>query len=270
MHKDQAKLNAMSLAGRAAIVSGGSSGLGEAIVNLFAAEGAKVYILDQQPPLAGDAAKGKFIQCDVTDEASVQRAVDQVGGNIHILVNSAGIARAARLATPRGAHDAALFKKVMDVNVNGTFLVMKTVAARMVRQPEIGTCIASETVRSLPGAKERGVIINIASIAAYEGEGGQVAYAASKGAVVSMTLPAARDLRKFGIRVVALAPGMIHTPMAKGMTPEVQAAVSKGIPFPARLGHGDEVAHLALAVVQNSYLNGTTIRIDAAKRLSSL
>lgn len=258
------------LEGRTAVITGGVSGIGRAALEgLLSAGCSRVFELDVNPSKEPLPAKATFIRCDVSSESSVSEALAQIPGDIHILVNAAGIARASRLVNKKGPHDFAMFQKVIAVNLTGTFNVSRLVAARMAKQEALPLAGVSPAVSAL-GSKERGVIINIASVAAFDGEGGQVAYSASKAGVVGMTLPMARDLRNFGIRVVTIAPGLVHTPMTGNAPKEMIDNFSQNILSPKRFAHADEVGHLIVSIVGSSYLNGETIRVDGGIRLSSL
>jgi NAD(P)-dependent dehydrogenase (short-subunit alcohol dehydrogenase family) len=250
----------MDLRDKAVIVSGGASGLGEATSRLLAKAGAKVTILDIQRILAEKLAKeinGKAIICDVTDESLAELAIEQAEsahGATRVLVNCAGIGNAGRIVTKEGPMSLKEFEKVIRINLVGTFNLMRLVAARM---------IASDLLTE----GERGVIISTASVAAYEGQIGQAAYAASKGGVVSLVLPAAREFAQFGIRVNAIAPGLFETPLLVGLPEEARKSLAAAIPYPKRLGMPEEFARLVLHVVENIYINGEVIRIDGALRM---
>jgi NAD(P)-dependent dehydrogenase (short-subunit alcohol dehydrogenase family) len=248
----------------AAVVTGGASGLGEATTRALAAEGAAVTILDLQEErgqalaaeLGGDTT---FVRTDVTDEASVQAGIEEAVGKdrpLRIAVNCAGVGWAQRTVGRNGEpHDLGAFTTTVMINLVGTFNVLRLAAAAMA---------ATE-----PGEDgERGVVVNTASIAAYDGQIGQIAYAASKGGIVGMTLPAARDLASVGVRVNTIAPGLIDTPLLGSLPEEARRALAAGIPFPKRLGRPDEFAELALAIVRHGYLNGEVIRMDAALRMA--
>ena len=250
----------MQLQGIPAIITGGASGLGGATAELLAAGGAKVTILDRDRP-RGEAKAAelgaKFFQTDVTDEASVAQALEAAEvahGIARILVNCAGIGIAAKTVDREGAaHNLAKFSQVISINLIGTFNVLSKFAARLAPADLIG--------------EERGVIINTASVAAYEGQIGQAAYSASKGGVVAMTLPIARDLSQMAIRVVTIAPGIFLTPMMAGLPQAAQDSLGKQVPFPSRLGQPSEYAQLAAAIIANPMLNGETIRLDGAIRM---
>lgn len=251
----------MELNGVAAIVTGGASGLGGATARLLAARGAKVAIFDVNAE-AGEAAAagigGAFFKVDVTDDAAVAQAVaaaEARHGIARVLVNCAGIAPAARTVGRDGApHALDVFRKTIEINLIGTFNVLSKAAARMVAAEPLG--------------EERGVIVNTASVAAFEGQVGQAAYAASKGGVAGLTLPVARDLAQHGIRVVSIAPGLFLTPMMQGFPEHVQEALGKQVPFPNRLGRPEEYALLVESIVRNPMLNGETIRLDGAIRMA--
>lgn len=251
----------MDINGIGVVVTGGGSGLGEATARAFVARGAKAIILDLKgEEVAESLGNGSiFAQADVANEeqvaAALDRAVDAFGG-IHVVVNCAGIATASKIASRDGStHDLAAFRRVVEVNLIGTFNVSRLAAARMFRNG--------------PTADgERGVVINTASVAAFEGQIGQVAYSASKGGVVGMTLPIARDLARDGIRCCTIAPGLFLTPMLMGLPEEAQKSLGASVPFPQRLGRPEEYADLAVAIVQNPMLNGETIRLDGALRMA--
>jgi NAD(P)-dependent dehydrogenase (short-subunit alcohol dehydrogenase family) len=242
------------------IVTGASSGLGLATSQRLAQEGAKVVMVDMNE-LEGQkhaSAIGQtFIRCDVTEEADAIKVVQaaQQLGNLRGLINCAGIAPAAKLLGKDGVHKQDLFSKVIAVNVFGTFNMSRFAAQAMAALEGVGS------------DAERGVIINTASVAAFDGQMGQVAYAASKAAVAGMTLPMARDLSRNGIRVMTIAPGIFETPMLLGMPQEVQDSLGKMVPFPSRLGKPAEYADLVVAIINNSMLNGETIRLDGAIRM---
>lgn len=248
--------------GISAIVTGGASGLGLAVAQLLAAKGVTVGILDMNEEAGVAIAEelgGIFAHCDVSDSASVTAALATIrnaNGQERICVNCAGIAPAARTVSREGAHDPALFFKVCGINLIGTFNVASQSAAGMA---------SIEPADGEDG--ERGVIINTASIAAWDGQIGQLAYATSKAGVVGMTLPMARDLARSGIRVMAIAPGIFATAMVKAFPQEVQDALANHSQFPARLGNPDEFAALVCHIAENSMLNGEVIRLDAATRM---
>ncbi len=246
-----------------ALVTGGASGLGEATVRRLHAAGAKVVIVDMNAErgeaLAAELGpNARFALTNVADEAAVEAAVEAATslGTLRIAVSCAGIGPAAKVVARDGsAHKLDLYRKVIDVNLIGTFNVMRLAAAAMAKnEPNEGG--------------ERGVVINTASVAAFDGQVGQVAYSASKGAIVGMTLPAARDLMQLGIRVMTIAPGTFDTPLLAGMPENVREALAAGIPFPRRLGRPAEYAELVESIVRNAYLNGEVIRLDGALRMA--
>jgi NAD(P)-dependent dehydrogenase (short-subunit alcohol dehydrogenase family) len=244
------------------LVTGGASGLGAAVARLLVSEGASVVVADVNRS-AGEAiaselgARVRFAPTDVTSEDDAKSAVALAltsCGHLHGLVNCAGIAPAEKIAGRDGAHRLDTFARAVNINLIGTFNMIRLAA----------DAIAKET----PGEDgERGIIINTASIAAFDGQIGQAAYAASKGGVVSLTLPVARELARFGIRVVTIAPGIFETPMMSGFSPEVQQALAASVPFPQRLGHPAEFAALVKHICENTMLNGETIRLDGALRM---
>lgn len=251
----------MDIQGQVALVTGGGSGMGAAVAQWLATLGAKVAVVDRQEAAAEKIAKeigGAAYACDVTDaagfEAIFQRIVSELGVP-RICVNCAGICPAAKVVSRSGPMPLADFEQVIRVNLIGTFNVMRLVAHRM-----------SEAA-PLNADGERGVIINTASIAAYEGQIGQTAYSASKAGVVGLTLPAARELARHGIRVMAIAPGIIGTPMVQSMPAAVQESLAAQTPFPKRLGNPMEFAKLVQQIVENPMLNGSVIRLDAGMRM---
>jgi NAD(P)-dependent dehydrogenase (short-subunit alcohol dehydrogenase family) len=242
------------------VITGGASGLGAATAQMAAANGAKVVIADLQADPGEKLAKelgGKFVKCDVTSEADGKAAVAaaQAFGGLHVLVNCAGIGVAERTLGKEAPHDLARFTRVININLIGSFNMIRLAAFEMAKA-------------SPNAAGERGVIINTASVAAFDGQIGQAAYSASKGAVVGMTLPIARDLSRNGIRVVTIAPGLFLTPMLLGLPKEAQESLGKQVPFPSRLGKPEEYAQLARSIVENEMLNGETIRLDGAIRMA--
>lgn len=252
----------MEVKGLAAVVTGGGSGMGAETARKLAAAGAKVALLDINKVNAETVAKeigGIAIECDVSSDASATAAfaaAKEANGPVRILMNCAGIAPAARVVGREGPHDLDFFAKVLTVNLVGTFNMLRLAAAEM------------STLEPVNDTGERGVIINTASVAAFEGQIGQAAYSASKGGVVGMTLPAARELARFGVRVVTIAPGLIGTPMLLSMPQEVQDSLVATTLFPKRLGLPEEYAKLALHVIDNAMINGETIRLDGAVRLA--
>jgi NAD(P)-dependent dehydrogenase (short-subunit alcohol dehydrogenase family) len=243
-----------------AIVTGGASGLGAATARALAAAGAKVAIADMNFSLAQIVANeinGIAVECNVTDEASAKHAIELVKekqGAINVLVNCAGIGGSARIVGKNGPMLLDDFARIINVNLVGCFNMIRLAAAEMI------------TAEVMPNG-ERGAIISTASVAAYEGQIGQAAYAASKGGIVSLTLPAAREFAQFGIRVNAIAPGLFLTPLLEGLNDEAKQSLSAAIPFPRRLGAADEFAKLVLHIIENSYINGEVIRIDGGLRM---
>jgi NAD(P)-dependent dehydrogenase (short-subunit alcohol dehydrogenase family) len=251
----------MIIEGSAALVAGGASGLGEAAVRRLAAGGATITIADvnaeKGEALAGEIG-GRFVACDVRDEAQVQAAVDAAAGEkggLRISVCCAGVGWAQRVADKRGPHPLVPFETVVGINLIGTFNVLRLAATAMI-------------ANDADSEGERGVCVNTASIAAYDGQIGQIAYAASKGGIVGMTLPAARDLSRSGVRVVTIAPGLFDTPLLAALPEEARAALAATIPFPSRLGRPSEYAELVAQIVANAMLNGETIRLDGALRMA--
>ncbi|MDH0775964.1 3-hydroxyacyl-CoA dehydrogenase [Delftia tsuruhatensis] len=250
----------MQIKDRVFIVTGGASGLGEGTARMLAAEGGKVVIADMQADKGEAVAReigGVFVKCDVSQEADGQAVVDKAVslGKLAGLVNCAGIAPAEKTVGKNGAHNLALFSKTITVNLIGSFNMIRLAAAAMsANEPE--------------STGERGVLISTASVAAYDGQIGQAAYAASKGGVVGMTLPIARDLARNGIRNMMIAPGIFGTPMLFGMPQEVQDALAAGVPFPSRLGTPQDYAKLVRHILDNDMLNGEVIRLDGAIRLA--
>lgn len=250
----------MKLADVRAAITGGASGLGLAVAQHLSAHGARVALLDvQEAPgrAAAQALGAPFLRCDVTAEAEVnaamQAAQQQLGG-LNLLVNCAGVVGAGRVLGKSGPMSAEFFTRVIHINLIGTFLCDKAAAALM--------------QHNTPGEDgERGLLIHTSSVAAYEGQIGQAAYSATKAAVAGMTLPIAREFARLGIRCVAIAPGIFHTPMVAGMPADVQASLAAQIPFPSRLGRPEEFAQLVASVVEIPMLNGTTIRLDGAIRM---
>jgi NAD(P)-dependent dehydrogenase (short-subunit alcohol dehydrogenase family) len=250
----------MDLRNIAALVTGGASGLGAATARALAARGARVALLDVNLDAAATLGKeigGTGIKCDVTSEESASAAIaaaEAAHGPARILVNCAGIGSAARTVGKQGPFPLELFTRVVHINLIGTFNMIRLAAARMAELERVG--------------EERGVIINTASVAAYEGQIGQAAYSASKAGVAGMTLPIARDLAQFGVRVMTIAPGLFLTPMLMGLSEEAQRSLGGQVPFPSRLGRPEEYAALAMHIVENTMLNGETIRLDGAIRMA--
>ncbi len=248
----------MDVHGHSAIVTGAASGLGLATARALAAAGARVALLDLKPGHDAAASIGGIaIGCDVADAASAEAAVAEAAaahGPARILVNCAGVAPAARIVGRNGPASLEAYVRVIQVNLVGTFNMLRLVAA------------GATGLEPLTGG-ERGVVVSTASVAAYEGQIGQAAYASSKAGVVGLTLPAARELAQFGIRVCTIAPGLFETPMLTGMPQEVQDSLGASVPYPPRLGRPDEFAQLVLAIIANPMLNGETIRLDGALRM---
>lgn len=240
------------------IITGGASGLGEATARMITANGGKVVIADVQVEAGQKLAaelNATFVECDVTQEADGQAVVAAAtaAGTLRGLINCAGVAPAVKTVGKDGAHPLELFQRVVNINLVGTFNMARLAAEAMSKTDAI--------------QEERGIIINTASVAAYDGQIGQAAYASSKAAVVGLTLPMARDLSRNGIRVMTIAPGIFETPMLLGMPQEVQDALGKMVPFPSRLGKPNEYAQLAKSIIENMMLNGETIRLDGAIRM---
>ncbi|MBS7244658.1 MAG: 3-hydroxyacyl-CoA dehydrogenase [Comamonas sp.] len=250
----------MEIQGKVFIVTGGASGLGEGTARMLAAAGGKVVIADMQAEkgqAVAQAIGGAFVRCDVTSEADGQAVIAQATalGKLMGLVNCAGVAPAEKIVGKNGAHSLANFSKTISINLIGSFNMMRLAAEAMGKnEPE--------------STGERGVLISTASVAAYDGQIGQAAYAASKGGIVGMTLPIARDLARSGIRNMTIAPGIFGTPMLFGMPQEVQDALAAGVPFPSRLGKPEDFAKLVRHIFENDMLNGEVIRLDGAIRLA--
>jgi NAD(P)-dependent dehydrogenase (short-subunit alcohol dehydrogenase family) len=253
----------MQIEGRAFLVSGAGSGLGRACARLLAERGGRVVIADVdrrrgEEAAAGLGESGRFVLTDVTDEAAVQAAVDAAVsgfGGLHGAVSCAGIGVPERILGKDGPHGLASFRRTIDINLVGTFNVMRLAARAMAAgEPDAGG--------------ERGVIVNTASVAAFDGQIGQAAYAASKGGIVGMTLPAARDLARHGIRVMTIAPGIFDTPLVASLPQEVRDSLGRQTPFPPRLGRPEEFAALVGQIIENGMLNGEVIRLDGAIRMA--
>jgi NAD(P)-dependent dehydrogenase (short-subunit alcohol dehydrogenase family) len=247
----------MQIQGSSALVAGGASGLGAATVRRLHAAGAEVVIADlneeRGQQLVSDLGeRARFVRTDVTDADAVKAAVDAAGA-VRIGVCCAGIGWAERVASKRGPHSLEPFETVIRVNLIGTFNVMRIAAAAMIQHEPTSS-------------GERGVCVNTASVAAFDGQIGQISYSASKGAIVGMTLPAARDLARSGIRVCTIAPGLFDTPLLGALPEETRQSLGESIPFPSRLGRPEEFAALVKHIVENGYLNGEVIRIDGALR----
>ena len=254
----------MRVEGSTFLVTGGGSGLGAATARELADAGANVLVTDLEGE--GTATKlgenATFVKTDVTDEDSVQKAVDTAFsefGALNGVINCAGIAIAEKVLGKEGPHDLSAFSKVVQVNLIGTFNVIRLSAAVMRNNKPSGD----------EGVGERGVIVNTASVAAFEGQIGQSAYSASKGGVVSMTLPIARELSRYGIRVMTIAPGIFDTSMLAGLSEEIRESLGQQVPFPSRLGQPAEYAALVRHIVENEMLNGEVIRLDGAIRMSA-
>jgi NAD(P)-dependent dehydrogenase (short-subunit alcohol dehydrogenase family) len=244
-----------------AIVTGGASGLGAATARLLAKQGAKVAIFDMNADLGAAVAAetgGAFFAANVADEENIAAAIaaaEAAHGTARILVNCAGIGTARKTVDREGKpHPLGAFRKLIEVNLIGSFNVLSQFAARLAAAEMLG--------------ESRGVIINTASVAAFDGQIGQASYSASKGGVVGMTLPIARDLAQYGIRVVTIAPGLFLTPLLQSLPPEAQKSLGAQVPFPSRLGHPDEYALLVESIIRNPMLNGETIRLDGAIRMA--
>ncbi|MEI4472227.1 SDR family NAD(P)-dependent oxidoreductase [Frigidibacter sp. MR17.24] len=252
----------MRIDGEIALVTGAGSGLGEATARRLAAAGARVAVMDLGAAAAERVAQeigGLPLAADVSDAAAVEAAFARTVaelGTPRIVVNCAGIGTAARILPRDGALPLAAFERTLRVNLYGSYVVLSHAARLMAQAP------------TLDADGARGVIVNTASVAWQDGQIGQAAYAASKGGIASMTLPAARELARFGIRVMTVAPGLFETAMSAGLPPEARAALEAGLPFPARMGRPDEFAQLVQAIVENPLLNGEVVRIDSAVRLA--
>ena len=250
----------MDIAGKVFIVTGGASGLGEGSARMLAAAGGKVVIADVQVDrgqAVADDIGGAFLRCDVSLEADAQAVVERACalGKLVGLVNCAGVGPAEKTVGKTGPHSLAMFSRVVQINLIGTFNMLRLAADAMSRNaPE--------------ASGERGVVVNTASVAAYDGQIGQAAYSASKGGVVGMTLPIARDLARNGIRVMTIAPGIFATPMVEGLPQEVRESLAASVPFPSRLGLPQDYAKLVRQIFENEMLNGEVIRIDGAIRMA--
>jgi NAD(P)-dependent dehydrogenase (short-subunit alcohol dehydrogenase family) len=252
----------MDIAGHSFLVSGGGSGLGEATVRRLVAGGGRVVIADINEKLgqalADELSEARFVPTDVTDESSVRQAIKMAVdtfGDFRGAVNCAGIASAVRVIGREGPHDLDVFNRIIQVNLIGTFNVVRLAAEEIVK------------AEPLDGG-ERGVIVTTASVAAYDGQIGQAAYSASKGGVVAMTLPIARELAKFGIRVMTIAPGLFDTPLMQSLPEEAKKSLGLQVPFPSRLGQPSEFAALLQHIFENQMLNGEVIRLDGAIRMA--
>jgi len=250
------------------MVTGGASGLGEGVVRILHEAGANVVILDLQEDLGTELVKNLgeralFVKCNVTSEEDGKKAIvatkKTFNTGIQGLINCAGVGMATKIVDKeKGPHKLAIFEKVIQINLLGTFNMLRLVAQEMSEQKPYNS------------DNERGVIVNVASVAAYEGQIGQAAYSASKGGVVAMTLPIARELSRYGIRICTIAPGIFETPMTSIMPKKVKEGLYSSIPFPKRLGTNVEFANLTFQIIQNPYLNGETIRLDGSVRMSAM
>lgn len=258
----------MKVGGKVCVVTGGANGLGRNLVDTLLAKKAIVVALDFADSGCDDLVSNPsflFCKTDVANEESVKQAFQKVMskfGKVHVVVNCAGISTASRVVLKTGEpHPLDLFQKVVNVNLVGTFNVLRVAASIMAKQ---------EPVLDEPDTPERGVIINVASVAAFEGQVGQAAYAASKSGVVGMTLPISRELAKVGIRCMTIAPGIFMTPMLGSLPEKVVTSLNASVPFPSRVGRPDEFSKLACNIIDNAYLNGTVIRIDGSIRMSAM
>lgn len=255
----------MNINGKVFVVTGGASGLGAATATHLVGQGATVIMVDMNQALGEEmqqrlGEKSKFVQLDVTDEVAVEaffKNIVEEFAQLNGLINCAGIGPSAKVLGKEGIHELALFQKALNINVTGTFNMLRF-AAQLIAQYELKA-----------GEEERGVIVNTASVAAFDGQIGQTAYAASKGAVVAMTLPLARELAREKIRVMTIAPGIMETPMLKGLPQNVQDSLGQMVPFPPRLAKPEEFAHLVGHICENAYLNGEVIRLDGAIRMAA-
>ncbi|WP_411688272.1 3-hydroxyacyl-CoA dehydrogenase [Acinetobacter indicus] len=253
----------MKIQGKVCVVTGGASGLGAATAQYLVEQGANVILVDMNQELGTQMAqqlgeKAQFKALDVTDEAAVEQffaEIEQHYGQLNGLVNCAGIAPSAKVLGKEGLHSLSMFQKVLDINVSGSFNMIRFAAQLMAKY------------QLQAGEEERGVIVNTASVAAYEGQIGQAAYSASKGAIVAMTLPLARELARESIRVMTIAPGIMETPMLKAFPQHVQDALGQMVPYPPRLAKPYEFAQLVGQIFENGYLNGEVIRLDGAIRM---
>ncbi|MDR6162082.1 SDR family NAD(P)-dependent oxidoreductase [Pseudomonas fluorescens] len=252
----------MQIENKVFIVTGGASGLGAASAELLVSAGAKVMLVDMNAEAVAAQAErlgAQSVVADISNEAAAEAAVQATiaaFGSVNGLINCAGIVRGEKILGKNGPHALSSFAQVINVNLIGSFNMLRLAAAAI-----------AESEANADG--ERGVIINTASVAAFDGQIGQAAYSASKGAIASLTLPAARELARFGIRVMTIAPGIFETPMMAGMTPEVRDSLAAGVPFPPRLGKPAEYAALVRHIIENSMLNGEVIRLDGALRMAA-
>lgn len=253
----------MEIKNTSAIVSGGASGMGAATARALSKAGAKVALFDMNLPKAKQIASeinGLAFECDVTSEQSIISALEHAAkqqGEARICINCAGIIKSRRMVNQQGPMPLADYRAVIEVNLIGTLNLMRLAATRMIPLDPIGA------------SHERGIFINTASIAAYEGQIGQTAYSAAKGGIVSLTLPAARELAQFGIRVMTIAPGLVDTPMFEHLPEDARKALANAAPFPNRLAYPSEFADLAMHIIQNAMLNGAVIRLDGALRMQA-
>lgn len=250
----------MKLDNTSAIVTGGASGLGAATAAALAEQGAKVFAFDVRSSIevAPRLDGVEYLAVDVTDEHQVRVGVAEAastGAPLRTVINCAGIGPSMRIVGKKGIHDLGFYAKVVQINLIGSFTVVALAAEQIAKTDELED-------------SQRGVIINTASIAAYDGQVGQAAYASSKGGIVALTLPAARDLAQYGIRVNTIAPGIVETPMLATVSEEFRAGLAAGVPFPSRLGRPAEYAQLALAIIDHDYLNGEVIRMDGGLRMA--
>jgi NAD(P)-dependent dehydrogenase (short-subunit alcohol dehydrogenase family) len=269
----------MRIEGSSALVVGGASGLGAASVRELHARGARVTIADVSAEKGAALASElglEFVACDVREETQVLEAVERAAtrdGGLRIAICCAGTGWAQKVAGSKGPHPLLPFETIIQINLIGTFNVLRLAAAAMIaNEPSAGGAAGVSPASRVPGAQsledgERGVCVNTASIAAYDGQVGQIAYSASKGGVVGMTLPAARDLAQYGIRVCTIAPGLFDTPLLAALPEEARQKLGAGVPYPPRLGQPGEYAQLAVQIVENRMLNGETIRLDGALRM---
>jgi len=260
---DRLRSKDMQIKGCVAVVTGGASGLGEACVRSLVHHGARAAVLDMDEERGNSTAaalgsSAVFCKTDVADEKSVQAAIErtvEAFGSVHVAINCAGVGTPGKILGKKGLIPLEHFTRVVGINLIGTFNVMRFAVEKM--------------VQNSPNAEgERGLIINTASIAAFEGQIGQTAYSASKAGVVGLTLPAARELAEHGVRVMTIVPGLFETPMAAGLPEKVKASLASMIPFPTRFGNPGEFAMLAEQIIENPYLNGTVIRLDASLRMA--
>ena len=253
----------MEINGKTFFISGGGSGLGAATARVIAQAGGKVLIADINEETGNSIVKelgedkARFVKADVSDEASVQAAVDAAVafGELRGAINCAGIGIGEKTVSKNGPHRLASYQKIIQVNLIGTFNVLRLAATAMAQNEPTA-------------AGERGVVVNTASVAAFDGQIGQIAYSSSKGGIVGMTLPAARDLASYGIRVVTIAPGIFDTPLLGSLPEDIRQSLGKQVPFPSRLGRPDEYAALAKHIIENEMLNGEVIRLDGAIRMA--